>query len=233
MKASEAIKEIQDAILDAEKSGAKELSIVNLNAYLAGILATAKEQESAESTITEPQAAHQLEVWKARLSAHSAMSTEMLKSTVEAGQTALRSAVVINGGAAATILAFAGNAITKGQLQTGVPLLSQIGSALLWFMVGVGVAGTASGFRYLSQLGHAQFHYSDTNRRWKYLGSFSNSMSIFLGAASFAVFFVGGVAAYKAVVVPPPKQVAVVEKSMGTPATPQPPSGATSTAKQK
>ncbi|MFM0432339.1 hypothetical protein PQQ75_25235 [Paraburkholderia aspalathi] len=204
MKASDAIKEIQDAVLGAEKSGAKELSIANLNSYLSGILTTAIEREGAAPAISEAQAAHQLEVWKAQLSAHTAMSTEMLKSTVEAGQTALRSAIVINGGAAATIMAFAGNAITKGQLQAGGPLLSQIGSALLWFMVGVGTAGVASGFRYLSQAGYAHSNGHDAHRGWAYMGSGSNIVSIALAAASFAAFFIGGTAAYHAIVPPAP-----------------------------
>ncbi|ASW04408.1 hypothetical protein [Paraburkholderia aromaticivorans] len=94
MKASEAVKQIQDAVLEVEKTGAKELLIANLNAYLANVSATALQQEQGEPSITEAQANHQLEVWKAELSRSSTMSVEMLKATVEAGQTALRSAIV-------------------------------------------------------------------------------------------------------------------------------------------
>lgn len=202
MKASEAVKQIQDAVLEVEKTGAKELLIANLNAYLANVSATALQQEQGEPSITEAQANHQLEVWKAELSRSSTMSVEMLKATVEAGQTALRSAIVINGGAAATVLAFAGNAIAKGLLVAGAPLLTQIGTALLWFMVGAGIAGVASGFRYLSQYAYGSTHWGKTSVWWVRCGAMANVISIGLAIGSFAAFFVGGLAAYHAVVVP-------------------------------
>lgn len=150
--------------------------------------------------MTEAQASHQLEVWKTQLSAHSTMSVEMLKSTVEAGQTALRSAIVINGGAAATVLAFAGNAITKGQIFPGLPLLTHVGAALLWFMFGLGAAGIATGFRYLSQFAYTGSH--NGAPRWGRAGAISNIVSICLGVGSFAVFILGGLAAYHAIVLP-------------------------------
>jgi hypothetical protein len=202
MKASDAIREIQEAVLAAEKAGNKDLSIVNLNAYLASVLATADEREGAVPAITEAQAAHQLEVWKAQLSSRTALGTEMMKFTMEAGQTALRSAIVINGGAAVTVLAFAGNLITKGQLQPGGLLLTHIGGALLWFMMGAGAAGVSSGFRYLAQLVHELRFDPSKSKRWAYAGHGTNFISIALGVASFALFFVGGIASYHAVVSP-------------------------------
>ncbi|MFM0385890.1 hypothetical protein [Paraburkholderia dipogonis] len=200
MKASDVVKQIQEAVGEAEKTGIRELQFSNLNAYLANVLATAVEQERGEPSMTEAQANHQLEVWKAQLSAHSTMSVEMFKSAVEAGQTALRSAIVINGGAAATVLAFAGNAITKGPILPGMPLLTHIGTALLWFMFGLGGAGIATGFRYLSQFAYNVSHGGAA--RWGRAGAVSNVVSICLGVGSFFAFFVGGVAAYHAIVLP-------------------------------
>jgi hypothetical protein len=203
MKASEALKQVLDAVLDAEKGGAKDLSIENLKVYL-GHIATVVEQDEQQATTgaSEEQITRQFEVWKAQLSADSAMNIEMFKASVEAGQTALRSAIVINGGAAVTVLAFAGNAITKGQLLPGAPLLTAIGTALLWFMAGVGGAGVASGFRYLAQFSYAQSNLGRGNRWWRRFGATFNVISILLGVGSFAVFFAGGIAAYHAVVVP-------------------------------
>ncbi|MGF6759385.1 hypothetical protein [Paraburkholderia sp. GAS42] len=200
MKASDVVKQIQEAVGEAEKSGIKELQIPNLNAYLSNVLTTALEQERDGPSMTEAQATHQLEVWKAQLSAHSTMSVEMFKSAVEAGQTALKSAILINGGAAATVLAFAGNAITKGQILPGMPLLTHIGAALLWFMFGLSGAGIATGFRYLSQ-----FAYNLSNGgapRWKSAGTAGNIISICLGVGSFVAFFLGGMDAYHAIVLP-------------------------------
>lgn len=200
MKASEVVRQIQEAVGEAEKSGIKELHIPHLNAYLSNVLTTALEQERGGPSITEAQANHQLEVWKAQLSAQSTMSVEMFKSAVEAGQTALKSAILINGGAAATVLAFAGNAVTKGQILPGMPLLTHVGAALLWFMFGLGGAGIATGFRYVSQ-----FAYNLSNgggaQHWKRTAA-GNVISICLGVGSFAAFFVGGMAAYHAIVMP-------------------------------
>lgn len=202
MNASEAVKQIQDAVLEAERGGAKDLSIANLKVYLEHVATVVGQQEHGGTAVSEVRANHQLEIWKTHLSADSAMSVELFKAATEGGQTALRSAIVINGGAAVTVLAFAGNAITKGQIAPGAPLLSAIGTALLWFMVGVGVAGVSSGFRYLSQFFYSQSNLGRGNRWWARSGAIGNVISILLGVGSFAVFFVGGVAAYHAVVVP-------------------------------
>ncbi|MFM0405289.1 hypothetical protein [Paraburkholderia dipogonis] len=200
MKASEALKQVLDAVVEAEKGGAKDLSIENLKVYLGHIAAVVEQDEhQATTAASEEQVNRQFEVWKAQLSADSAMNVELFKATTEAGQTAVRSAIVINGGAAATMLAFAGNAITKGQIVPGAPLLTAIGTALLWFMLGVGAAGVASGFRYLSQFAYSEWRRHPAGRRF---GTATNVISICLGVGSFAMFFVGGIAAYHAVVVP-------------------------------
>jgi 3-dehydroquinate dehydratase len=61
-------------------------------------------EKSATTTQTQTDAQHtrQLEQWKAQLAASSATSIEMFKAVIEAGQTALKSSIVINGGAAAS-----------------------------------------------------------------------------------------------------------------------------------
>ncbi|SOE59028.1 hypothetical protein SAMN05414139_01462 [Burkholderia sp. D7] len=97
------------------------------------------------------------------------------------------------------MLAFAGNAITKGQILPGTPLLTHIGSALLWFMFGLGGAGIATGFRYLSQLAYNMTLAGA--QRW---GTVSNIISICLGVGSFLAFLLGGLAAYHAIVQPMP-----------------------------
>lgn len=179
MKASEALKQVLDAVIEAEKGGAKDISIENLKVYLGHIAAVVEQDEhQATTAVSEEQVSRQFEVWKAQLSADSAMNVELFKATTEAGQTALRSAIVINGGAAVTVLAFAGNAITKGQILPGAPLLTAIGTALLWFMLGVGGAGVASGFRYLSQFAYSQWNLGRGDRWWARCGAATNVISI-------------------------------------------------------
>ncbi|AIO67801.1 hypothetical protein [Burkholderia oklahomensis] len=202
MKASEAIQQIQTDVAGAKADGAQQIVIANLEAYLATALQKAQAEESAASAEQIAQVEHNLEVWKARLAANTNHSIEMFKSVVEAGQTALRSAIVINGGAAAALLAFAGNAITKGQSLAGDPLLSKIGLGLAWFVAGMGCAGMATGLRYLAQFAYSVCHANQQRRGVKATANTLNWTSIVLGAVSFATFFVGGYSTYLAIAKP-------------------------------
>ncbi|QUP53192.1 hypothetical protein GO998_05140 [Ralstonia syzygii] len=202
MKATEAIQQIQADIANAKEGGTQQILVANLEVYLATVLEKARAEESAAGAEKIDQANHQLEVWKAQLSASTNHSIEMFKAVIEAGQTALKSAIVINGGAAAALLAFAGNAITKGQVLAGDPLLSQIGIGLALFVTGLGCAGLASGMRYLAQFAYSEFHYNRKRVRMRAAGTVVNWLSITLGAASFGCFFFGGYSTYAAIARP-------------------------------
>ncbi|WP_321912889.1 hypothetical protein [Burkholderia cepacia] len=107
---------------------------------------------------SDEQIQHELEVWKTQTSTDLAFGVELLKGTIEAGQTAVRSAIAINRGAAVAMLAFVGNAMTKWQ--TGGPLLSKVGAAMLVFVLSAGFGGTAAGFRYLTQFWYSEARYA-------------------------------------------------------------------------
>jgi fructose-1,6-bisphosphatase/inositol monophosphatase family enzyme len=139
MNASEAIKRIQEALDEAEKTGLTAIPVENLRNYLAQLASAATTDSEADS--------NRFEAWKTQFAAEAAHSVEMFKSVVEAGQTALKSAILINGGAAGILFSFAASAMAKWDIKPGTPILTEIGHALLAFMVGVGAAGTATGFR--------------------------------------------------------------------------------------
>lgn len=202
MKAIEAIKQIQAAVAEAKASGIQQILIANLEAYLDSVANVVQAEESAPGSEQVADAEHRLEVWKAQLSANTNHSIEMFKAVIEAGQTALKSAIVINGGAAAALLAFAGNAITKGSSLAGDPLLSAVGIGLAWFVAGMGCAGWASGLRYLAQFAYAGFQQDRTRVRLKTIGNTINWMTIALGAASFSCFLYGGHSTYLTIVKP-------------------------------
>lgn len=71
------------------------------------------------------------------------------EAAVTAGNHALRALILINGGAAITMLAFIGNLVTadEGRL---VPKLSEITSPMLWFASGVATAALALGLSYFT-----------------------------------------------------------------------------------
>lgn len=200
MKRSEVIQQIIVAVEEFAKTGQSAIPVQNMRLYLDGMIETVAAQEASPLPITEAQAAHGLEVWKTKLTASSAMSVEMLKATIEAGQTALKSAIIINGGAAIAMLAFIGNALAKWNDAAGSSLLTNVGVALFMFMVGTGAAGTSTGFRYLAQFVYAAPPSANARPWLTAWGSAANCISIMLGIASFASFFAGGWLAFHAIV---------------------------------
>ncbi|MEX3896374.1 hypothetical protein [Paraburkholderia sp. BR10954] len=203
MKASEAIQQIQADVADVKANGVQQILVANLEAYLVTALQKAHAEESSVASAEQiAQAEHNREVWKAQLAANTNHQVEMFKSVIEAGQTALRSAIVINGGAAAALLAFAGNAITKGQSLAGDPLLSRIGMGLMWFVAGIGCAGVATGARYLAQWAYSACQGNPQRRYMKATANTFQWASIILAVASFATFFIGGYSTYQAIAKP-------------------------------
>lgn len=198
MKPSDAVQLVKDAVSNAVTAGVVSIPVANLNAYLDGLIKSFKESEAGGQQKSDEQIKHELEVWKTQTSTDLALGVELLKGTIEAGQTALRSAIAINGGAAVAMLAFVGNAVTKWQ--TGGPLLSKVGAAMLVFVLSAGFGGTATGFRYLAQFWFSEARYAGVKKeRMLRCGGVANVVSILLGVASFAGFFAGGVLAYRAI----------------------------------
>ncbi|WP_150697384.1 hypothetical protein [Pandoraea terrae] len=215
MKASEAIQQILTDVASAKANGNQQIIIANLEAYLASALTKAQAEESSAGAEQITEAEHNLEVWKAQLTASTNHSIEMFKSVIEAGQTALRSAIVINGGAAAALLAFAGNAITKGQSLSGDPLLSKVGLGLGWFVAGIGFAGFATGLRYLGQFAYSAWHANRQRSYARVIGDVINCMTIALGIASFTTFFIGGYSTYSAIAKPSETPITYVTPQRG------------------
>ncbi|KVM79246.1 hypothetical protein WJ60_04605 [Burkholderia ubonensis] len=198
MKPSDAVQLVKAAVSNAATAGAVSIPVANLNSYLDGLIKSLKESEAGGQQKSDEQIKHELEVWKTQTSTDLAFGVELLKGTIEAGQTALRSAIAINGGAAVAMLAFVGNAVTKWQ--TGGPLLSKVGAAMLVFVLSAGFGATATGFRYLAQFWYSESRYAGAKKeRMLRCGGVANVVSILLGVASFAGFFAGGVLAYRAI----------------------------------
>lgn len=70
------------------------------------------------------------------------------RAAIENANQALRAAVLINGGAAVSVLAFVGGLAAKGMV--AAEALQQVSSALVWFAIGVSAATLAMGFSYLT-----------------------------------------------------------------------------------
>ena len=95
---------------------------------------------------------------------------EHAKSINEAAATsanhALRTALLINGGAAVSMLAFIGGLVSNGKVLVGAQLAS-VAAPLVWFALGVALAGLATAFAYFtnfSNVGSA----NSMRRLWEY-----------------------------------------------------------------
>ncbi|TLF44794.1 hypothetical protein FEI13_18615 [Halomonas urmiana] len=115
-----------------------------------------------------------------------ASSLEMFRSVITAGQNALRTALLMNGGATVALLAFLGKLTTENPDK-----LSTFAGSLMIFTFGVFITGLVSGFTYLSQWFYA------SKRDWcQMTGWFMNILCIVLGLAAYGAFIWGAIDAY-------------------------------------
>lgn len=113
------------------------------------------------------------------------------QATVQSGQAALKSAFLVNGGAAVALLAFIGNVLTKTQDN-----VNGLGFPLLLYVVGVLFPTVASGLTYLSQYQYGksvkdddQFAKSARKINWVGIGFVTLSYVLFAIATFFAYRF--------------------------------------------
>lgn len=200
MDAKALIKDLREALDQFKKQGQTAVAIDGLEAYLKAIEPAADAANNhAVQQAARQRFADDMELWKLK----SGYELAMFNSVIEAGLNALKSAIVINGGAAVALLAFIGGVLQqKGK---GAIALSDVGFALLMFLFGTGCAGVASGVRYLSQFLYARSversHRGEVceGKLYGIGGGIFNLVCILLGAVSYILFFYGGWHAYGAV----------------------------------
>ena len=134
--------------------------------------------------LTEEKWRRKMDDWRAKFEAQrdktkaeNAIELELTKATCVAGQGALKTTIIMNGGASVALLAFIGNTwIHKGD---GVAMLS---IALFLFASGVLSGCAATGVTYL-----AAFISTENNERWK----IRNNWAIALWITSCGFFLAG------------------------------------------
>jgi len=136
---------------------------------------------------------HRMEEWEekcrremAEWNAKNIWDMEMFKSVIIAGQAALKSAILINGGATVALLAFIGSVFKVSQNSEVVTKLSH---AMFCFVIGVLSGAIASGVVYM-----AQFVYA---RKKLCLGHILNGFSWVLVVLSYILFLTGVILAFK------------------------------------
>ena len=200
------INDLRSAIGHAKANGQDSILIENLDAYLdenekiaKNLKGLSETEENYERETAQRNFENNIKVAQIQAEA----SLEMFKSVIEAGLTALKSAIIINGAAAAALLAFIGGIINTVENRV---LISDIGQALLIFTTGVGLAGIATGLRYIAQwLFHDSFDKKITRKtveikecRLEKIANCLRILLVLIGIASFVMFFWGGWKSYTA-----------------------------------
>ena len=189
MKTTDLITDLKNAIAATKAQGNSTIPITNLENYLSEMERINFGEETLETQISEREQAtrkfeHEMEVWKVN-------APLMFNSVIEAGLSALKSATLINGGAAVSLLAFLGNLLTKDPPYGTTYPIHALSLAMLIFFLGVGFSGVATASRYFSQAA-----YSSKN---ECQGGFFRWLAIILALLSFGAFFYGGIEAYYAI----------------------------------
>lgn len=129
-------------------------------------------------------------------------ATAVNEATIKAGEVATRTLILINGGAAVSVLAFIGGLVAQGRVT--VKQMTDVSSSLLWFAAGVALAAGAVGFTYFTHYGHVSLETSKIHtwqhpyvmdgprsNKWKIWSRICQASAIVLALLSL-VAFVGG-----------------------------------------
>lgn len=183
MKAVEVIQEVKKALANTKQAGEVSVSIDAMGNFMDQLEKRA--QKFGEfNKLEHDRLLKEFEAENARNIAHSqnvnAHSVEMFKSVIATGQAALKASMVINGGAAAALLAFIGKIWNEGSI---VQVTNALTHSILWFCSGLLIASFASGSTYLSQYSYL--------KGWDKVGGVVNVFTVLAVLASYVMFAFG------------------------------------------
>lgn len=154
MKSFEVAQILKSAISVTKAKGVEHVAIADLEAYadrLQETVASSPEGVALSEAALEEHKANLL-AWASSSQQRHEADLEMLRAVITAGQSALKGALIINGGAAVALLAFIGKIWGNSDTQ---PTLAALSFALLSYVFGVLSAAMAAGATYFSQAGYA------------------------------------------------------------------------------
>lgn len=183
MKASEVLKEIRLALSQTKEQGHSTVSIEAMENYLNAFDKDVENDTyykslNQEAELAKFNAANERNI--AYANNQTAHSLAMFRSVITTGQSALRSSMVVNGGAAVALLAFTGKI---WETQTSEVVAGSLTTSIFIFCLGVLCAALAAGTTYLSQLAFS----SD----WEKVGHSINCFNIVVVLSSYGLFGFG------------------------------------------
>ena len=194
MKSSEVVQIFKGAIESTKRNGIERVSIEDLEAYAARLEEAVHESpegvDAGEANMERYRA--DLSAWITARQHQYEHNLEMLRSVITVGQSALKSSLLINGGAAVAVLAFLGRLLSSESASVSIDGLSL---ALLQFVWGVLAAAIAAGATYFSQAGYGG-EFGSWSRKIGIGGHIVAVVGVF---AAYGFFGVGAWQAYSAI----------------------------------
>jgi hypothetical protein len=182
MNAKEFAQSLKTQIETLKNEGVDSLGSDNLITYLSGYI-----ENNSDADIELHKAS--LQKWVEEHKHFHSQRIELFKSVIQAGQSALKTAFLMNGGASLALLTFIGHLSKSPITQGKVPALAE---SLSTFVLGVIISALATGTTYLSQW---FFHgYSSPHQK---TGFALNVLAILLGLLSYIIFAIGSYRSYR------------------------------------
>ncbi|MGE0109621.1 MAG: hypothetical protein AB7S81_07675 [Bdellovibrionales bacterium] len=183
MPESKTLKELFNILESLHKEGHESVLVTNLIKYLADKNAG---HELAQKDFENTCRSNEI---------RTPINVELLKAEIEAGGSALKTAILINGGATIALLAFIGNLITRTNTESHTSLFSAFITPLILFVAGVGFASAAMAIRYITQFFYTSCDVrgAKTERHAKK----AHIITIILGVLSLIAFIAGGTSSYQ------------------------------------
>ncbi len=193
MKAEDAIKTIETAILDVKKQNQSMVSVDALLQYLERLKEDIKntavfDQKKLDVDLALLRTGHERNL--AHYEAQQQHSLEMLRAVITYGQAAIKSAILINGGAAVALLAFIGNIWAK--TTTTQFAIDSLTKAIVFFALGVVTGAIGTGTTYITQ-----YLYSENRQKPAYA---FHIVTVLIVLSTYALFCFGVYGAYNAFV---------------------------------
>lgn len=168
MESKKSIETLRESIVELKESGQKEVQIEALLELIDTIQSTTT--KSHESSLQRDLAIEKLK--------HvSSSQIEHFKTVIQSGQNAMKTALLINAGAAVSILTF----LTKVMTDKNIALAHTLSNALLLFVIGVLCAALSTGTTYFTQNAYSKL----SSAKW---GNIFNIVSIGLVFISYISF---------------------------------------------
>ncbi len=188
MDSKELIKIIRSDVTEAKAKGLSAIPVENLFTYFDKL----EENVGGSRQALLPE---DLEQYKARLAMWQGERVEHFRAVILHGQNALKSAILINGGAAVALLAFIGHLWRPDT----VGALRLLAASLVWFVAGVLLDAVSAGSTYLSQYCYALC--ADSPRGKVYQTAVAlHILAILLVLVSYGTFAYGTCLVYRALV---------------------------------